>query len=217
MYCSFVHALISAWERNFPTTKLENLQIGMTTASQVAEMFGPPEAGREKSSAMHTRIHFGDEDAKQVWRYFYASGNSSHLQVRSLQVEFDANSILTDYIFRSSQKPDVTKIGSKRLNLDLLLVRNKIQPGRNNGLEVTSLLGSNYIVLPYYKPGIAERRYYVYSEVPNGNRSTRQQVVDGTHRKSLIVDLDSQGLVQHMRGESDFPEDVGQGPSPSNQ
>ena len=67
--------------------------------------------------------------------------------------------------------------------------------GRTVKAEVSSLLGTNYDVLPFKKQGVAQRWYYAYSE-------------KSRHSRWLAIDFDAKGTIQHIRGESDFPEDV---------
>jgi outer membrane protein assembly factor BamE (lipoprotein component of BamABCDE complex) len=182
--------------RNFPSASLARLEVGTTTKAEVIQQFGPP---FEHIDPVNWRIvHFGDDETALIWRYVYGQANLFQGADRSLQTEFNNAGLLVDYLYISNFREDGTANSAKETNFDIFAVRTQIIPGRTLKAEVISLMSTNYIVLQFNKPGISQRWYYAYSA----------QTIPKTHSKWLVIDFDAKGIVQHVGGESDFPEDV---------
>ena len=189
--------------RSFPAAGVSQLVVGTTTKAQVIQIFGPP---YEHIDAHNWPVlHFGDDETSVILRYVYGQAYLFEAADQSLQLEFNDAGQLVDYHYLSNFSEDKTASHAKETNFDILAARTQIIPGKTIAAEVVSLVGTNYTVLPFNKPGVASRWYFAYS----GKSTTPGQGVSITHSKWLIVDFDAQGTVQHIRGASDFLQDLG--------
>ena len=195
--------------RSFRGAGVRQLEVGTTTKAQVVQLFGPPYTHINAVGYRLLRVHFGDDDAVLIWRYLYGSGYwPITASGRVLQVEFDAAGRLVDYYYDSRFAEDATPRPVKETNFDIFPARDRIVPGKSSRTEVAAVLGTNYAVLPFNKPGVAERWHYGYSETSKTEKSTFEGMkVNKVYSKSVNVDFDAQGIVQHLKGESDFPDD----------
>jgi outer membrane protein assembly factor BamE (lipoprotein component of BamABCDE complex) len=193
--------------RSFPSASVAGLEVGTTTKAQVLQQFGPP---YERIDTANWRImHFGDDETALILRYVYSHANLFQGADRSLQTEFNHAGLLVDYVYISNFREDRTTKPAKETNFDIFAARSQIIPGKTLKADVVSLMGTNYIVLPFNKPGAAQRWYYAFSEQSKTEKTTVfGQTIPITHSKWLVIDFDAQGTVQHLGGESDFPEDV---------
>jgi outer membrane protein assembly factor BamE (lipoprotein component of BamABCDE complex) len=202
--------------RNFPSASIAGLEVGSTTREQVIQKFGPP---YERIDPANLRIvHFGDDETAVILRYAYGHADMFLFDGagRSLQTEFNHAGLLVDYLYVSNFQEDRTANPAKETNFDIFAARIQIIPGRTLQAGVISLMGANYRVLPFNKPGIAQRWYYAYSEQSRTEKTMAfGQTIPKTHSKWLAIDFDAQGTVQHVGGESDFPEDVARSVAPA--
>jgi outer membrane protein assembly factor BamE (lipoprotein component of BamABCDE complex) len=193
--------------RSFPSAGVTGLEVGVTTKAQVLQQFGPP---YERIDPVNWRImRFGDDETALVLRYVYSQANLFQGADRSLQTEFNHAGLLVDYVYISNFREDRTTKPTKKTNFDIFAARSKIIPGKALKVDVVSLMGTNYMVLQFNKPGVAQRWYYACSEQSKTEKTIALgQTIPITHNKWLVIDFDAQGTVQHVGGESDFPEDV---------
>lgn len=84
--------------RNFPASKVYDIQIGKTTAAQSREMFGEP-------------WRVGIEDGTPTWTYAsYHYSALGETKTKDLTIRFDANNIVRSYTFNSSDPADIRNI-----------------------------------------------------------------------------------------------------------
>ena len=194
---------------NFQMTAVGQLEVGMTTKARVLELFGPPFKRIDAAQYRHQRVHYGDDETFLIWQYAYVSESLVQSSGRFLQVEFDATGSLIDYICSNQFGEGTTPVLLNKSNFDVLLAQRSIIPGKSTRSEVAALLGTDYTQLPFRKPGVSERWHYGYSEVSKnetvahaGNEKKR------SFYKSLNIDFDESGIVRHIKGASDFPDDL---------
>ena len=195
--------------RSFPSVNIAKLQAGTTTKAQVLEMFGSPFVRIDKAQWDCPRVGFGDEETAVIFRYVHGHGNLLYSAARFLQVEFNEAGLLVDYHYSSAFRKDRTPEAPQEVNFDLFLARDRVVPGKTTRAEVSSLLGTNHVLLPFNKPGVAQRWHYGYSAPSKTDHATiAGQEIEKRYGKSVDIDLDPAGIVLHRQGESDFPEDV---------
>lgn len=194
---------------NFQMTGVRQLEVGTTTKVQVLQLFGPPIERIDAAQYKQRRVHFGDEETVLIWRYTYLSESLMQAAVRFLQLEFDTSGRLVDLFYESDFSKDAISARAKKTNFDISLAWHSIIPGKSTRSEVTALLGSDHSVLFFNKPGVSERWYYGYSETSEAetNRYAGKKT-QKIYRKSLEIDFDAEGIVLHIKGESDFPDDL---------
>jgi outer membrane protein assembly factor BamE (lipoprotein component of BamABCDE complex) len=183
------------------------LEVGATTKSQILQKFGPP---YERIDPANWRVaHFGDDKTALILRYFYGEADLFQGANRSLQTEFNDAGLLVDYLYISNFQEDRTAKPTKETNFDIFVARSHIIPSKTLKTEVVSMMGTNYMVLQFNKPGVAQRWYYAYSAQSRTETTIALgQTIPIMHSKWLVIDFDAQGTVQHVRGESDFPDDI---------
>ena len=195
--------------RSFSAANVARLQVGTTTKIQVTELFGPSFVEIDQLAARKRWLRFGDEDTVIILRHMHGYGTLFDSDSRFLQTEFNAAGVLVDYHFTSTFPKEKTPHAAQETNFDLLVARNAIVPGKTSQAQVVPLLGTNYVVLPFNKPGVAQRWHYGYME-----RSKTEKIkiagksIPKFRGKSVDIDFDAGGIVVHVRGESDFPEDL---------
>jgi outer membrane protein assembly factor BamE (lipoprotein component of BamABCDE complex) len=187
--------------RDIPADKVAKLRVGVTSRPQVIELLGNP---YERVEAINERgaIHFGDTDTVVILRYESAHADLFSQNGAYLEADFNGSGMLVDYQYIDGGK-------TKDADFNILNARNRIVPGKSTKADVAALLGANYTVLPFNNPGVAQRWYFAHSE----SSQTETCVIAGvsvpkTYVKSLFVDFDAAGIVQHVRGKSDFPRDL---------
>lgn len=190
---------------SFDSAPVRRICIGQSTMADVRAMLGNPRVVIDVATWDCKRMHFGDENAKTFWRYYYARATIGGARVRFLQVDFDEREGVTDYYFSSSFQNDKTTEPEER-DFDILLAKEQIVPGKTAQAEVLKLLGDNYAVVNVNKPGTSERWYYLFTR-QSGEKQTGSGV-EKTYVKSLRIDFDKNGTVAHIRGASDFPADM---------
>jgi outer membrane protein assembly factor BamE (lipoprotein component of BamABCDE complex) len=144
-----------------------------------------------------------------ILRYSYGHANLLQASGRSLQMEFNHDGLLVDYLYTSTFREDRTPASVKDTDFGILAARRQLIPGQTRKAEVAILLGTNYDVLPFNKPGVDQRWYYSHSQKSKTETTTAYgQTIPKTHSKWLAIDFDTRGIVQHISGESDFAEDL---------
>jgi len=195
--------------RNFLPANVTRLVIGTTTKAEILDQYGPPY--ERIDPANWPAMHFGDDETAVILRYVYGHADLFLFDGadRFLQVEFNHSGRLVDYVYISNFSEDRTGPSVCNKNFDVFSARTNIIPGTTFKAGVLALMGANHRVLPFNKPGIAQRWYYTYAEQSKTeNTVSFGQTVPKTNEKWLAVDFDAQGMVRHVQGGSDFPEDV---------
>lgn len=193
--------------RSFDPAGVSRLQVGSTTKAEAIRLFGAPTVSIETANWPSRPAHFGDANTALIWRYFYGHSRLFIGSSRGLQVEFDSKGILVDYHFQDESR------GSKPNSdgdFDFYAARDRIVPGKTTQDEVRSLLGDRYAVVDFKQLGVAARWSFVHLERSKTEYVTfAGQRLKQTYGRSVQVDFGSQGIVLHVQGESDFPQDLG--------
>jgi hypothetical protein len=192
----------------FNVSLVTQLEIGSATKAEVRQLFGEPHQRIDVETWQVKRLHFGDESTDIIWRYAHGSGSVVLFKHRFLQVEFDRQGRVVDYHYSSSFSKDKTPEPKTEKDFDIFAVRQSLIPGKGTRQDVERVLGKDYRVILIRKPGVAERWHYGYSGISAGqgtNAGGRQVAV--FCGKSIDIDFDAAGVIKHLRGESDFPED----------
>jgi outer membrane protein assembly factor BamE (lipoprotein component of BamABCDE complex) len=199
--------------QDFGTDKVCQMRAGESTQADVARLFGAPLGKIEIADWKIPRYHFGDESTVTIWRYLQASGSLGGSSSKTLQVEFDAAGHVVDYSFLAiSSKGKKTKT----TDYDIHLAREQLVPGTSTRADVIALLGTNSIVVPFNKAGVAERLEYGYTETSKTEWTEMfGRRIQRIYGKSLSIQLDSEGRVVSIRGVSDFPEDIARQAAPT--
>jgi hypothetical protein len=83
--------------RDFPASRVPEIQIGKTTQAEIKAMFGTP-------------WRVGMEDGMRTWtygKYFYSA--FSPASTKDLVIRFDANNIVKSYTFNTTDASEIKK------------------------------------------------------------------------------------------------------------
>lgn len=188
----------------FDSASVGSIRIEETTMTEVRSLFGYPWVIIDVDSWKTTRMHFGDEDTKTLWRYMYGRVTSGDSPSKFLQVDFDQAGRVTDYYYSSDFDIDKTEETAEK-DFNIFQANNQIIQGKTTKSDVIMLLGNNYQIIAINKPHTSERWHFGYSEIGTSNGKVDS---DKTYGKSLDIDFDSNGVVVDIRGESTFPADL---------
>lgn len=83
--------------REFPASRVPDIQIGKTTQAEIKAMFGEP-------------WRVGMEDGMRTWtygKYFYSAFSPAN--TKDLVIRFDANKVVKSYTFNTTDTSDIRK------------------------------------------------------------------------------------------------------------
>ncbi len=204
--------------RQFQLGGVDQITVGSTSMSEARALLGNPLLEIDVATWGYKRMHFGDESTATLWKYIYASGSILGSNVKTLEVEFNKDGVVSDYYFTSSFNED--KINepknSEERDFDIFLAKDQIIPGKTNQMEVLTLLGKARREMSINKPGTHVRWIYDYQHKSNDEKvnvpvstafSTQNVEINKYYGKFLFIDFNQDGKVVDIRGESDFPAD----------
>ncbi len=200
--------------RDFQVQDADRLTIGQTTMAEARETLGSPVKEIDTKTLTEKRVHFGDEKIVTTWVYLYASGSALGANAKTLEVDFDKTGRVEDYFYTSTYGKDgIPKLEDKNLrNFDFLEAKDKIIRQRTTKDELVKMFGQPEREMKVSKPGAENRWLYFYREKSKTDKVTVSSgIIDRsynvTYKKRIVVDMNEEGVVQDVRGETDFPSD----------
>ena len=200
--------------RDFPIQEAGTLTIGQTTMAEARQALGSPVHEIDVATWGEKRFHFGDEKDTTIWLYLYASGSALDVHARSMEVDFDKDGRVDNYNYYSTYGEDkVPQVEDKDLvNFDIFEAKKKIIRHKTTQDDLLGMFGKPQRQLTIKKPGVQQRWIYFYKEKSETDKVTLSSgLIDRSYnvvyQKNVCVDLDQDGVVADVRGESDFPSD----------